>query len=222
MDLGPRGPSGAREGPGAQVAPVRGRPRGPRGPQGAPWGPQGTPQGPVGPPRGTVGPLGPLGGLWTGAPWAPGPQIHCYGSQKKSKSSQKIIFLAFLGPNWVKKKLGFGPRDPHGEIRAGILCRIPVLKSQMVPRRPIWWRKGVTWGPLGFRAQPAHPWAAVAGRPAASIPNWIWIWIYPIWDSTRYRAIRGGISHQPGKYPANQPTSPPTSQPPTHLNTVEA
>ena len=49
------------------------------------------------------------------------------------------------------------------------------------------------WGPLGFRAQPAHPWAGVAERPAASIPNWIWIWIYPIWDSTRYRAIRRGM-----------------------------
>ena len=68
----------------------------------------------------------------------------------------KIDIWAFLGPKWVNKKLGFGPRDPHGEIRAGILCRIPVLKSQMVGWRPIWWQKGVIWGPLGFRAQPAH------------------------------------------------------------------
>merc|ERR1712138_6324 len=67
-------------------------------------------------------------------------------------------FLAFWNPKRGEKKLAFRPRDPHGEIRAGILCRIPVLKSQMVGWRPIWWQKGVIWGPLGFRAQPAHPW----------------------------------------------------------------
>ena len=123
------------------------------------------------------GPLGPLGGLWTGAPWAPwasgapwaahgqapkgplgplGPQIHCYGSQINSKPCQKIDFWALLGPKWAEKKFGFRPQDPHGEIGAGILCRIPVSKSQMVGWRPIWWQKGVIWGPLGFRAQPAH------------------------------------------------------------------
>ena len=58
-----------------------------------------------------------------------------------------------------QKKLGFRPRDPHGEIRAGILSRIPVLKSRMVGWRPVWWQKGVIWGPLGFRAALAHPWA---------------------------------------------------------------
>ena len=71
----------------------------------------------------------------------------------------------------AKKKLGFGPRDPHGEIRAGILCRIPVLKSQMVGWRPIWWQKGVTWGPLGFRAQPAHLGGRAAGGRRAVTPT---------------------------------------------------
>ena len=102
--------------------------KGPKGPHGAPWGP-----------------LGPLG-----------PQIHCYGSWINSKPSQKINFLAFWSPKQGIKKLGFRPRDPHGEIRTGILSRIPVLKSQMVGWRPIWWRKGVIWDPVGFRAQPAH------------------------------------------------------------------
>merc|ERR1711995_232387 len=71
------------------------------------------------------------------------------------------------------KKLGFRPRDPHGEIRAGILCRIPVLKSQMVGWRPIWWQKGVIWGPLGFRAQPAHPAGGRAAGGRAVAPTLI-------------------------------------------------
>ncbi len=25
-------------------------------------------------------------------------------------------------------------------------------------------------------------------------PNWIWIWIYPVWDSMIYPVLRGGIS----------------------------
>ena len=66
--------------------------------------------------------------------------------------------VGILGSKLGEKKLGFRTRGPHGEIRAGILSRIPVLKSQMVGWRPIWWQKGVTWGPLGFWAQLAHPW----------------------------------------------------------------
>ena len=133
---------------GSPDPPVAPGPKGPPqqwgpGAQGAPWAPWGGAQGP---PWGPRGPLGPLG-----------PQIHCYGSRINSKPSQKIDFWAFWSPKRCIKKLGFGPRDPHGEIRAGILCRIPVLKSQMVGWRPVWWRKGVTWGPLGFRTQPAHP-----------------------------------------------------------------
>ena len=93
---------------------------------GGQWDPMGAPWGPLGPLGAHVGPLGPRGPL--------GPQIHCYGSWINSKPSQKIDFWAFLGPKWVKKKLGFGPRDPHGEIQAGILSRMLVLKSQMVPR----------------------------------------------------------------------------------------
>ena len=75
----------------------------------------------------------------------------------------QIVTLAFWGPKRCLKKLGVRPRDPHGQIRAGILCRIPVLKSQMVGWRPIWWQKGVIWGPLGFRAALAHPWAQGGG-----------------------------------------------------------
>jgi len=65
--------------------------------------------------------------------------------------------LTFLGSKMGEQKLGFSPWDPHGVIRAGILCRIPVSRSKMVGWRPIWWQKGVTWGPLGFWARPAHP-----------------------------------------------------------------
>ena len=38
--------------------------------------------------------------------------------------------LVIFGSKICEKKIGFGPRDPHGEIRAGILCWILVLKSQ--------------------------------------------------------------------------------------------
>ena len=43
----------------------------------------------------------------------------------------------------MNKKLGFRPRDRQGQIRAGILRRIPVPVSQMVGWRPIWWQKGM-------------------------------------------------------------------------------
>ena len=56
----------------------------------------------------------------------------------------------------MNKNLVFRPRDPHGEIRAGILRRIPAPVPQMVGWRLIWWQKGWTCGPLGFRPQLAH------------------------------------------------------------------
>ena len=65
----------------------------------------------------------------------------------------------------MKKKLGFKARDPLGEIRPGILRRIPVSMSQMVGWRPRW-QTGVIWGPFGFRAWLAHP--VCGGRAAAS------------------------------------------------------
>ena len=99
-------------------------------------------------------PRRPLGPPW--APWAPGAPNPLLWVPINSKTCQKIYFGALLGCHKGETNLGFRPWDPHGEIRAGILCRIPVLKSQMVGWRPIWWQKGVTWGPLGFRAQPAH------------------------------------------------------------------
>ena len=95
-------------------------------PTGAPWAPLG-PLGPLGAPVGPLGPHGPLG-----------PQIHCYGSRIIRNPSRKYTFGDLLVSKSAETKLRFGPRDPRGEIRAGILSRIPVLKSQMVPRRPIW------------------------------------------------------------------------------------
>ena len=65
-------------------------------------------------------------------------------------------------------KNGSRPRDPHGEIRAGILCRILVLKSKMVGWRPIWWQKGEIRCPLGFRAQPAYLRGRAAGGRAVA------------------------------------------------------
>ena len=75
------------------------------------------------------------------------------------KNLTKNRLLGIFGSKIGEKKLRFRPRDPRNEIRAGILCRIPVLKSQMVGWRPIWWQKSVTRGPLGFRAWLAHLWA---------------------------------------------------------------
>ena len=156
--MGPKGPKGPR-----------GRPRGPMGPLGPP-GPQvhcdGSAQKMNPPqkiaffgkmaPQGPPGPLGrvhtgatwapwapgPLGRPLTGATWAPGPQSIAMG-RDKFKTLPENRLLGILGSKIGEKKLGFGPQDPHGEIRAGIMCRIPVLKSQMVGWRPIWWQKGV-------------------------------------------------------------------------------
>ena len=111
-------------------------------------------------------PVGPLGSWapWAasepGAPWAPrapGAPDPLLWVADKFKTLPENLLLGICGSKIGEQKLGFRPRDPHGEIRAGILRRIPVLKSQMVGWRPIWWQKGVTWGPLAFQAQPAHP-----------------------------------------------------------------
>ena len=47
--------------------------------------------------------------------------------------------------------------DLHADLRTEFLPQVPM--SQMVAWQPIWWQKGWFWGPLGFRAQLAHPWA---------------------------------------------------------------
>ena len=80
----------------------------------------------------------------------------CYGCSINSKPAQ-IYFLAFGVSKMGEQKLGFRPRDHHGEIQAGILRGIPVSMSQMVRWRPIWWQRCVIWSPLGFRARTALP-----------------------------------------------------------------
>ena len=117
-----------------------------RGPLGPPWAPWGGPWDPWGP----LGPLGP--------PWAPGAPNPLLWVADKFKTLPENRLLGILESKTVHQKVGIwapGPprRDPgrNSEPDPGF------LKSQMVPRRPIWWRKGVTWGPLGFWAQPAHP-----------------------------------------------------------------
>ena len=63
--------------------------------------------------------------------------LKAYRPRKFENLPENWLF-AFLGPKWVKKKLGFRPWDPHGEIRAGIL-RISALEmSKTVGWRPIW------------------------------------------------------------------------------------
>ena len=57
------------------------------------------------------------------------------------------------------KKLRLRGWDPPSQNRAAILRLGAVSRSQMVAWRPIWWQKDVIWGPLGFRAALAHPWA---------------------------------------------------------------
>ena len=120
-----------------------------KGPEGGPWallGPLGGPRGPLGAPGSPLGP-----------PWVPlgpwGPKSDEMGANN-FKTLPENKFLYIFGPKIKEKKLGFRPRDPHGEIRAGILRRIPVSRSQMVGWRPIWWQKGVNWGPWL-----AHLWA---------------------------------------------------------------
>merc|ERR1712159_563509 len=64
--------------------------------------------------------LGPLG------PWAPNPLLWV---ADKFETLPENRLWGILGSKISEKKLGFGSQDPHGEIRAGILSQIPVLKS---------------------------------------------------------------------------------------------
>ena len=88
-----------------------------------------------------------------GAPWAP-----------SSPVVGRRIFVFFynkcISPFWgVQNGSRLRGWDPPSEIRAEILCLLVVGRVQMVARRPIWWQKGVIWGPLVVRAALAHPWA---------------------------------------------------------------
>ena len=58
-----------------------------------------------------------------------------------------------------KKKLRLRGVDLSGEIRSGILRRLVLISRKMVGWQPIWCKFCVAWGPLGFRARLAHPWA---------------------------------------------------------------
>ena len=142
----------------APTAPLA--PWAPLGPLGAPWNPMGAPWGPHGAPWGPMGSHGaPMGAH--GRPMGPKSARSCTAQFRKK--SQKFAFSDLGGPKWVKKKLRLRGWDPPDEIRAQILRILAVSMSQMVARRPIWWQKGWFWGPLGFRAQPAHP---AGGQPA--------------------------------------------------------
>ena len=57
-------------------------------------------------------------------PW--GPKSIAMGANK-FKSLPENILLGMFASKIGEKKLRFRPWDPHGEIRAGILCRIPVF-----------------------------------------------------------------------------------------------
>ena len=92
-----------------------------------------------------------------------GPQVRLLLWGAISKSLQKLAFSHFWGPKWVKTKIEIEGVGPPSQNRAAILHLGAVSMSQMVARRPIWWQKGWLWGPLGFRAQPAHPWALGPG-----------------------------------------------------------
>ena len=100
-----------------------------------------------------------------------GPQVRLLLCGAISKSSQKFAFVHFGGPKWVKKKLRLRGRDPPSQNRTAILRLGAVSMSKMVARRPIWWQKGVIWGPLGFRAQLAHPCAGGGRRRRAVAPT---------------------------------------------------
>ena len=69
----------------------------------------------------------------------------------------EICIFLFMGSGVGQEKVEIEGVPSPSDLRAEILRRTPVWKLQMVPWRPIWWQKGWLWGPLGFRAQPAHP-----------------------------------------------------------------
>ena len=134
-----------------------GGPRAPYGaelsPQGATWAPLGPLWGGITPKRRHVGPLGPYG-----ADLAPSPPGQLQRSSQRRFFLAENHFFGLLVQKMVKKKLRLRGWDLSSEIRAGILHRTPPRMSKMVRWRPIWWQKGPIWGPLGFRAQPAHLW----------------------------------------------------------------
>ena len=109
------------------------------------------PLGPLGPPWGPWAPLGPHG-----APWGPKFARSCAAQFRKVHKKLHFPIL------WIQngsKKVEIEGVGPPSEIRAAIMRILAVSRSQMVARRPIWWQKGWIWGPLGFRAALAHPWA---------------------------------------------------------------
>ena len=67
--------------------------------------------------------------------------------------------------------MGFRPQDPDGELWAKTLRILPPEMAKTVRWRPIRWQKGVTWGPSGFWAQPAHPFGRRALGPRGSKPR---------------------------------------------------
>ena len=161
--------------------PPAGGPRGPKGSLGAPWGPQGPPWGPQGPlGRPLTGapwapwaashgrPVGPLGpwAPWAaseqaprgplGPPWAPGAPNPLLWVADKFKTLPENIFLGIFWSKIGEQKVGIQALGPPRRHPGRNSEPIPGLKSQMVGWRPIWWQKGVIWGPLGFWAQPAH------------------------------------------------------------------
>ena len=101
-----------------------------------------------------MGPHGPHGAH--GRPRAPSPLVVV---RRNFEKFTKIGIFPFFGSKMGQKKLRLRGRDPPSQNRAAILRLGAVSMSKMVARRPIWWQKGVIWGPLGFRAALAHPWA---------------------------------------------------------------
>ena len=93
-------------------------------------GASGIRRGPLGPPWDPLGPLGTLG-----------PQILLWVPHK-FENLPKIDIWAFWASRMSQKTVWIPGLRPHGEIRAGIIRRIPVPVSQVVGRRPIWWQKG--------------------------------------------------------------------------------
>merc|ERR1711903_54260 len=91
------------------------------------WGVEGAPWGPLGPPWGPLGPWAPwaaLAGRPVG-PWAPNPLLWV---ADKFKTLPENRLFGILESKTGHQKVGIQAPGPHGEIRAGILCRIPVLK----------------------------------------------------------------------------------------------
>ena len=113
------------------------------GPHGAPWGPHGAPWGPL-------GPLGPHGAH--GAPSSP------VVVRRNFEKFTKFCIFPFLGSKMGQKKVeieGVGPpwRDPrrNSAQNGGGNVKNYQMATRLRPKR-------LLGGPLGFRAQLAHPW----------------------------------------------------------------